>query len=270
MMFLSNLTVQANLRMKGRLTWREPKIWLKYKIPPPVLPPAAVECSSKLRIIEMIRRNLTPRQTTMFRATCFGHFLQLPTDLTFQGKLIHNVLVRELYTENVEDQLWYLLGGRPCRFSKTEFALITGLKMGPREDNENSFDKFLPTVPDWTNLGMDRPVTLVEFEDEFSTIDWSAEKDEIAVRFAMVLFLHRTLLGLPDEAIIDTEWLRLAQDIGMFNNYPWGLLVWEPTYDSIVLIMNSWATQNVRCKTTMLRPANHTFVLRGFAFAAQV
>lgn len=78
------------------------------------------------------------------------------------------------------------------------------------------------------------------------------------------------MLGLPDEAIIDTQWLRLAQDIGMFNNYPWGLLVWEATYDSIVLIVNSWATQNVRSKTTMLRPANHTFVLRGFAFAAQL
>lgn len=149
-----------------------------------------------------------------------------------------------MHIENVGDQLCYLLRGRPCRFSKTEFALITGLNVRSRENNESGFDKYLLTLPKWTILGIDRHVTLVEFEDEFSTIDWATVKDAIAIRYA------RTLLGLPDDAIVDTQWLRLAHDIGMFNNYPWGLMVLEAI-------------------STMLRPANHTHVLRGFAFAAQ-
>ena len=60
----------------------------------------------------------------MFRKSCFGHFLLLPK-LRFSAQIAHQCETKK------DNEIWILLKSKGLRFSKEEFALITGLSFGP-------------------------------------------------------------------------------------------------------------------------------------------
>ncbi|XP_010461516.1 PREDICTED: uncharacterized protein LOC104742234 [Camelina sativa] len=49
---------------------------------------------------------------------------------SLSGQLVHQMLCRQLYTENI-DELWFVFGGHPLRFSLQEFEDVTGLRCYP-------------------------------------------------------------------------------------------------------------------------------------------
>ena len=62
----------------------------------------------------------------MFRKTCFGVYLDMPTIL-IQGRVLHNILMRQVYQED-DDSLHFMVNGVPLRFGLPEFALDSGLR----------------------------------------------------------------------------------------------------------------------------------------------
>ena len=63
----------------------------------------------------------------MFKKTSFGHFLEV-FDIHFQTQLAQLVLLREVSHEREEEEMWFKLGRRVCRFFVEQFALVTDLK----------------------------------------------------------------------------------------------------------------------------------------------
>ena len=115
-------------------------IILQIDIPPPLLSfiskiskeeyfPGKIACLSHLVAIENIKKKLTEPQLEMFRKSCFGHFLLFPK-LRFLAQIIHQLLLRQCETKK-DNEIWILLKSKGLRFSKEEFALITGLSFGP-------------------------------------------------------------------------------------------------------------------------------------------
>ncbi|KAL9462655.1 hypothetical protein AB3S75_000624 [Citrus x aurantiifolia] len=175
----------------------------------------------------------------MFENTCFGHFLHIPTNFIFQGNLVHNVLNREVWSENIDQELWFVVGGRPCRFSMIEFALITGLKMGPHVASADNVNQSLPLTLSWTELTSHDCVTVGKLHEYFVRKMWVNEDDSVSIRFAILLLLSRTLLGLTNDDIVDNLWFRLAENVNVFQSYPWGNLVWQAIFTSIVNNINT-------------------------------
>ncbi|KAK3198051.1 hypothetical protein Dsin_021466 [Dipteronia sinensis] len=74
-----------------------------------------------------------------FREGPFGQYLDLPQLLKIHGKLIHNLLKREIIVPGQRDEeIWLGLGRSKVHFGKEEFCLCSGLKMGmlPQGFNE--------------------------------------------------------------------------------------------------------------------------------------
>lgn len=91
---------------------------------------ARMAAHSKMKIIDLIKHQLTPRSAKMIRKTTLGYFLDMYI-LIFQSQLAHNVLIEEVKVYGNVEELWYYIGGRFVRFSSLEFALVIGLVCGP-------------------------------------------------------------------------------------------------------------------------------------------
>lgn len=106
----------------------------------------------------------------------------------------------------------------------------------------------------WTKL--DTPLMVGRFKIKFCDIDWTNQDDNIAQRSALILLLHRTLLALSDDAIIHGHWLQVAENLAVFDLYPWSTLVWTVTYQSIVNNMEV-RTSHLRINLTNVHPPNN-------------
>ncbi|KAL5840628.1 hypothetical protein ACOSQ3_013293 [Xanthoceras sorbifolium] len=62
----------------------------------------------------------------------FGKFLGIRGDQLFSGKSYHSLLHRKIeYPIDMDDEIWFNVGGDRVRFGKDEFLLCTGLKFWP-------------------------------------------------------------------------------------------------------------------------------------------
>ncbi|KAK3205407.1 hypothetical protein Dsin_019453 [Dipteronia sinensis] len=51
-------------------------------------------------------------------------------EMKFSAGSVHQLLIRELHHDGLEDDMRFMIGHHSVRFSKVEFCLITGLKFG--------------------------------------------------------------------------------------------------------------------------------------------
>lgn len=47
------------------------------------------------------------------------------------------------------------------------------------------------------------------------------------MKLAFLYFLHYGILGVPGDKLIDLKWLKLINNLDMFNNYSWGSLIYK-------------------------------------------
>lgn len=131
--------------------------------------------------------------------------------------------------------------GRPCRFSTIEIVLITSLKMGPHAEVANIVNMLLLSTLSWTDFSVHDPVTMGKLQEHFVRKNSLNDDDSVPVRFALLLLLSRTLLSLVDDDIVENSWLRLAENVNVFQSYPWGNLVRQATFSSIVNMITNVA-----------------------------
>ena len=88
-----------------------------------------------------IKDNLEAWELEMFRASCFGHFLNLNREWTergkqekrntFAGQYVHFLLLRRMRIPK-KKEIWFLVEGKPARFSIKDFAMVSGLRCHDR------------------------------------------------------------------------------------------------------------------------------------------
>ncbi|KAJ4726822.1 Phospholipase-like protein [Melia azedarach] len=155
---------------------------------------------SKLITIDNIRKKLTTRQVELFRETCLGHFLDIQ-ELSPSSNLVHYMLLHEVHTGDADQEMWFLVGGNTIRFSRVEFALITGLKFGTFPLKVNGSDRL-----EQTYFGKSSTFSLENLDEAFAKWDFDTIDDLDAVRLSLLYLTEWFLFGRGYRNQVDT-WL---------------------------------------------------------------
>ena len=187
--------------------------------------PAKVTIRSTLSIIDKIKSILSKEFQNEFRRwPQLGRLLDLPTTGKFCGTLAHQLLLRRIKCKKYKE-IWFLLNGKPLRFSLNEFVLITGLytkgtpsekKIAAQKKNNRLINKY------WSNR---RGVTV---DDVYTTLHelQSANTDD-RVKLAFVYLLTGFLLARDSKTAIPTWIFSFADDLKFFDKFPWGKICYN-------------------------------------------
>lgn len=229
--------------------------------------PAVVTTLSKSKQLSEILGKLTKRQRRLFRQSCFGYFLDLQS-LGFSGNLVHKILLHEVETDGEEQELWFLVGATPMRFSRIEFALITGLRFGPYPDIDVDSHRLKDLY-----FGQKAAPTLDDIDLAFFALDFTSIDDVDAVKLTLYYILERVLIGRAGRYLADLWLMSIVDDLDVFNQYPWGSVSWRYTYRSLSRALRGQASQ-YRFKKAEAEADGKTYStkynLDGFPLAFQV
>lgn len=182
---------------------------------------------STLNVLYDIKAKLTEAQLFMIRQTCFGHLMDLQP-LKFAGQLVHNVLLREVVTHGLEQEMWFNVSGSLIRFSVVEFGLVMGLTFGPKKKR--------PTfqghrIRDFYFEGR-RSISQERLINTFNALDFSELNDEDAVKLSLLMIVHFFVCS-DTRRSIDQWLLQCVDDLPMFNSYTWGNESWDILLSSL-------------------------------------
>ncbi|KAJ4706646.1 Phospholipase-like protein [Melia azedarach] len=182
---------------------------------------------SKCKKLSEILGKLTKRQQRIFKQSCLGHFLDLQF-LSFSGNLVHKILLHEVEIDGDEQEMWFLIGETPMRFSRIEFALITGLTFGPylevSVDSHRLQDLY---------FGLKPAPNLDDIDSAFYALDFTAIDDMDAVKITLYYVLERVVIRRARRYLADLWLMGLVDNLDEFNKYPWGSVCWRYTYRSL-------------------------------------
>lgn len=157
-----------------------------------------------------------------FKSSCFGHFLRLPDNIVRCNKVIHYVISREIKWEGGdESELWFRINDTNLRFSRFEYALVTGLRFGastfnpngPHPINDDSF---------YSRILKKKPIYVLDLWDQFVSMKLGHNASDY-VKVAKILFAYFVLFGYDCRKIIVAEWLwALVEDTEAWESFPWG------------------------------------------------
>ncbi|OIT00733.1 hypothetical protein A4A49_59973 [Nicotiana attenuata] len=161
-------------------------------------------------------------QLRLFKKTCFGYFLNLPPVIV-QIRVMHHLLIREVHHE-VKNEMRFVVNDSRLRFGLGEFALVSGLKCKGDTSIESIAENRLISKYFGT-----ASVTLAQLADCFKKKKWETYDD--ALKIAVLYFVNSFLLSQLKTKVISRSYIDLVE-CGDFNNYPWGIDVYNATIDS--------------------------------------
>ena len=199
-------------------------------------------------IFEIIKSTVSAKEWDKLCAGCFAPIFQVANGMQLHGALVHTLLLHEVKIEK-EKELWFNVGGELVKFTLMEFAAITGLRCCEYCD-EPGFE--IPETKMEDVLGVNS-CTLTELKEIFRK-----EKDvERRYMLAHLLVLEGVLLSGRSESL-SPDFVALAGDMELFQEYPWGRLVFNATIESL---------KKVSVCSNTNRPG---FNLHGYPLAFQV
>ncbi|BBG99620.1 hypothetical protein Prudu_009366 [Prunus dulcis] len=122
----------------------------------------------------------------------------------------------------------FIVGKKVIQFTAQQFCIVTGLRFGN-----------LPFIPIPTNencslkrkyFANDKSVKLLELEKAFLECD---DADDV-FKLGFIYFAVFVLLGSEKHVHIDMRYLKLAEDLEDFGNYPWGAVCYAKTNASLL------------------------------------
>ncbi|KAJ4714993.1 Phospholipase-like protein [Melia azedarach] len=229
--------------------------------------PAVVTTLSKSKKLNEILGKLTKTQRRLFKQSCFGHFLDLQS-LGFSGNLVHKILLHEVETDGDEQEMWFLVGEMPMRFSHMEFALITGLRFGTYPDVDVDSHRLKDLY-----FGLKPSPTLDDIDIAFHALDFTSIDDVDAVKVMLYYLLERVVIGRAGRYLADLWLMSLVDDLDEFNRYPWGSVSWRYIYRSLSRALRGQAGQ-YRVKKAEAEAEGKTYSTKynvdGFPLAFQI
>ncbi|GMN60963.1 hypothetical protein TIFTF001_030061 [Ficus carica] len=148
-----------------------------------------------MTILKDVQKLLTKEDKTVFqRNTQLGPLIDMPTRGEFSSALAHNLLLRKTVCQK-DHEVWFLIEGKPLRYSLNEVILISSLYTGgvPSKDE----------------------IKAQEEKNELKNKYWPRKK--------------RFLMSSDTKKAIDPSWLQYANDLKFFTQYPWGNVCYNQT-----------------------------------------
>ena len=210
---------------------------LKY----PNLPEVPVRISNKAslgKVIEDVKNKLTPKEENpskkqlrhlrRFKRSCFKDLFTSLQRINFSAGIVHHLISRQ--SKGTDSTcMEFNFGGKAAKFTKQEFGIITGLRMGPLPtEMPNASPSRL--LDDYFNN--EEKITNAIVREVFIETKEFMEDDDI-LKLALLYFLECGILGKESKALIDIEHLAMVEDLDYFNSYPWGELSYSGTIQSM-------------------------------------
>ncbi|KAL3625735.1 hypothetical protein CASFOL_030264 [Castilleja foliolosa] len=130
----SSTTISDNHNVDSTTGWK----WRYPEIRFPEFKKTSILLDVRTELIKEFHNKLGSEMLQRFRESCFGAYLNYPTKKHTPGTTMHLMVSQQVIREGAdEDELWFLVGDKFVRFSKYEYALVTGLRFGPTNFDPN-------------------------------------------------------------------------------------------------------------------------------------
>ncbi|GJT65386.1 phospholipase-like protein [Tanacetum coccineum] len=195
---------------------------------------ARVHVKSKLHYLPMLKDGLGTDRYVLFKETCFGCWLDL-TCVEKDESLIHYMLQKQKIFDNdhYDLSLIYNVNGHTLHFGRREFCLISGFKFGFlsfckfREGDITFRDRVFPEKIGEYVKNIDL-LSLIEDEDRFISLS-NSDSVRVCLLLALEVIFMRHELG----SAVDDVFLKMVEDLDIWNNFPWGEYMWRELYGAI-------------------------------------
>lgn len=198
---------------------------------------ARVNAYSKPELLAAIAAALegTP-ELERIRRSQFGKLFEIPLRKTaFSGKIVHNLLTRQLWTSKPHE-VWFVFGGQPIRFSLREFGVVTGLNCGrlpdskivkERQNTKGIASKYISELVG-NRKCVKLPDLLRMLKQNKNKPSWKKLSVALVIIVEGVVAV-KSQLGVVNENIVEICW-----DIDFFLEYPWGRQAFQETVEDIM------------------------------------
>ncbi|PWA69469.1 phospholipase-like protein [Artemisia annua] len=190
---------------------------------------------SKPNYFSLIKSKLDKKRRKLFRATCFGKWLDL-SYFDHEPHMIDYILQKQCCPSDAhyDMPIVYYVEDRPLHFGRPEFCLITGFRFGNVSFNSfksghlNFRNRVFPNHVGKKVTSLDI-IGLIEDEQAFGII-----YDEDAVRLCLLLALDVIFMGRLLVEEVDDTLFRLIENLDDWDTFPWGEYIWRRLYDQFL------------------------------------
>ncbi|KAL6526211.1 hypothetical protein OROMI_029851 [Orobanche minor] len=164
------------------------------------------------------------------------HYMKLPDTVTRSGKALHFMISRQVTPKPELDQtaLWFKVQGRVLRFSRVEFALITGLKFGPAKINPYMLREKVSGNSVYARLLGGKAISPADLRTQFINKQFKVNKVVVKgteneyLKVAKVLMASMFVVGLDTNKTKIPTWMWvLVEDDEAWEQFPWGSMAYQ-------------------------------------------
>ncbi|KAL6538343.1 hypothetical protein OROGR_012331 [Orobanche gracilis] len=149
------------------------------------------------------------------KKSAFQHYMKLPDTVTRSGKALHFMISRQVTPKPDLDQtaIWFKVQGRVLRFSRVEFALITGLKFGPAKINPYTLSEKVSGESVYARLLEGKPISPADLRTKFVNKQFKVNKVVVKgteteyLKLAKVLMASMFVVGLDTNKTKIPTWM---------------------------------------------------------------
>ncbi|KAL3644386.1 hypothetical protein CASFOL_012318 [Castilleja foliolosa] len=221
----------------------EPELW-SWKRPSFQSKTAAITGYVRMKDFADVRSQLKKNSEAYqkFKDSCFGRYLEYCKDKNTNcpNAVLHAMLGQQVKRVDVSepDALWFRVRNKFLRFSKYEYALVTGLRFGPTDfDPKVKYEYPAGGVFKRRNGDETKMVTYKDLLPLFLSGHFHDSVDD-ELKIAKLLFVCGFLLGLDlwgSKAIPKWLWV-LVEDEDKWESFPWGSYTFQILYSKIELV----------------------------------
>ncbi|GFP82524.1 hypothetical protein PHJA_000395400 [Phtheirospermum japonicum] len=199
-----------------------------------------------------------------FLNSCFGSLMRFDTQGASCKTALHRLLAHEVIKADASpDELWYRVGGRFIRFSKYEYALVTGLSFGP-----TTFDPTAEHDPPASGLFLryywGQMLTMDALRSDF-TDGVFRESPADALKVAKLLIVYFLLFGMDGTRTYIDKWAwTLIEDTDRWETFMWG----KYTYQILLRYLQQVPTELPNSRTPSYRVYGYIWAFLIWAFEA--
>ncbi|KAL6536069.1 hypothetical protein OROHE_012913 [Orobanche hederae] len=217
--------IRGNPNMELKVKWKyiRPMLMDKYH---------KVQMTMKEDFIEVIRCRLESsgeEAVEGLRASAFGNYLKYKDHIAKSQKCICYVVSRQVegVPDPDENSMWFKINGEVIRFSKVEFALVTGLRFGTSQFNPYE-DHDIPETSLYTRLLKNEKITSIHLWNLFKSKDFHIESAADCIKLCKVIIAAHVVLGNDpcNWKIPDWVWV-LVEDEQAWDRFPWGSMSFQ-------------------------------------------
>ncbi|KAL6506426.1 hypothetical protein OROGR_024607 [Orobanche gracilis] len=159
-----------------------------------------------------------------FRESCLGHFIREEWGGFVSNAALHALFSNEVVRPDAQaDEFWFRIGHRLIRFSRFEYALVTGMRFGDSDFDIHGDDVHIEgSVYDRYPILSSGGQMLDRIRDRFAT-GYFRQQSGDALKVAKVLCVSYLLFGFDGGKHIADRWLwTLVEDQTRWESFPWG------------------------------------------------